>query len=219
MTGRALVAAAFFTLAAVGAEAPQFPRLTLVSKTHVLLSHLPPLSELEGLGDQLDSGLTTTAIFRVEPMERDQIDGQRIGGATVEVRYELWDRQYLVATMGIGGEVGRSTHPSRAALESWWAQLELPVLELAPRGPTPTHARVTLDFVPFSRSEQLDTQLWLIESVYRAEGTRGNETSRSPDGRSGPVDRILEVLLSTSVRRRATTSASWNVEITVKDSP
>ena len=191
---------ALVTVAAAAAQ----PSLEL-EDGKVVLGALPPVLADEEVTRQLTTGLTATLAFRVEA-------AGAVGGARVEIRYELWDEEFYVTTVGIDGRPSRATVPSREALDAWWAGLRLAVFDAgsAP-DPAPESARVILEVVPFSHSEQLDTQRWFEESVQRAEQGKNEGISRSAEGGEESLGRVFGVLIATSIRRRAVTSYRWDV--------
>ncbi len=221
-------------VAALPAAAQEPPRLRLVDGTRLVLRDLPPTLGREEIVRHLDSGLTTSLVFTVEPVGLDAT-----GTATVQVRYELWDELYLVAAIDGAGRVERSSQGSLRELDTWWADLELPVLELpvpelavpdaAVRDPgvpdavdpasRPRKARVTLDVIPFSLSEQVDARRWFAETVRRAEQGRRDGASRPVEETGGSVEQVFDVLIATSIRRRAVISTSWTLEISEEPPP
>ena len=86
-------------------------------------------------------------------------------------------------------------------------------------GAAPNTARVILEVVPFSHSEQLDTRRWFEESVQRAEQDKNEGISRSAEGGDESLGRVFSVLIATSIRRRAVTSYRWDVDWPGRSSP
>ncbi len=134
----------------------------------VHLSDLPAILEDEKVAPELTKGLTTTFLFRVEAL--DGRGARSVGGARVEVRYELWDEVFHLLILGTDGRPRRGQVDSMEALNSWWGSLRLPVLSgNGSYSEAGRRLRVSLDVVPFSRAEESDTQRWFAESVRRAE--------------------------------------------------
>jgi hypothetical protein len=197
--------AGLLMLAAVAVDAQ--PELELEGG-RVVLGDLPPVLADDEVTRQLTTGLTATLAFRVE------VAGI-VGGCRIEIRYELWDEVFHVTTLEIDRPPASTTLASREALEEWWSRLRLAVvdptvLDAASR-PPPQVARVILEVVPFSHSEQLDTQRWFEESVQRAEQGKNEGISRSTEGGEESLGRVFSVLIATSIRRRAVTSYRWDV--------
>ena len=180
----------------------------------LVLSSLPPVLADAEVTRQLTTGLTATLAFRVEA-------NGVVGGARIEIRYELWDEVFHVTTVEIDGRPTRATLTSREALDGWWSGLQLAVLEAADSAPgaAPNTARVILEVVPFSHSEQLDTRRWFEESVQRAEQDKNEGISRSAEGGDESLGRVFSVLIATSIRRRAVTSYRWDVDWPERSSP
>ena len=196
------------TLAAVAQDAP---RLELDENRHLVLSRLPPLLSDKMIDPQLRTGLTTTFVFSVTAA--GSRGGKSRGGARLEIRYDLWDEVFHVAKLEITGEVERKTIDSAEALAAWWAGLRLIVLDAQTVRATANQARVDLDLLPFSRSEQLDTQRWYSESVGRAEHDPDGEGVRSPSGDSNSMEQVFGLLIATSIRRRPLYSHDWILDL------
>ena len=176
----------------------------------ILLTALPPILEQEEVAKQLGKGLTTTFAFRVNlPVA----GGQAAGGARAEIRFELWDEVFHVATIGVDGRISRRVISSHEELLVWWRDLALAVLdgstEAAARA---SEARLILDVVPFSRAEQDETQRWFAEGVGRTEGA-GESISDSPDDREGSLEQVFSILIATSIQRRALISYRWTLDL------
>lgn len=169
----------------------------------VMLGALPPVLVDEQVERQLTTGLTATLAFRVEA-------GGAVGGARVEIRYELWDEVFHVTTLGIDGRPQRETIVSRGDLDAWWAELSLPVFDDETPFDDAGTVRVILEVVPFSHSEQLDTQRWFEQSVQRAEEGRNEGISHPAEGDES-LGRVFSVLIATSIRRQALTSYRWDL--------
>ena len=199
------------------APAPAFEIEPRPEPSRLLLVTPPPILAEPEVARQLTTGLTATLAFRVEVAGVPESEG--VGGARVEVRYELWDEVFHVRSLDAGGRAQQVTIASSAELESWWSEQRFVVLEPAPSiAVQPRTARVTLDVVPFSHSEQLDTQRWFEEAVLRNEGA-GSEAAQSAQGGNESLGRVFSVLLATSIRRQALMSYRWNVSLPERKSP
>ncbi len=207
--------------------AAEIPRLELVDG-QLVLTALPPILDDEEVRPHLTSGLTTTLAFRVELRDAH---GRKIEGtARAEIRYELWDDVFTVvswcpfgatatfqppdpgAGSGDFGQLERRTLESRAALRDWWRHLRLVVasgLDPLDQG----SGRVFADVVPFSEAEQDDTQRWFSESIDEARRSSAEDVSLSADERAETLSRTFNLLMATSIRRRAVLTYRWNVPI------
>ena len=192
------------------AVAEQPPRAEIYDDGHMVVSGLPEI-----LGDQevmrhLSSGLTTTFSLRAE------IKGAKlVGGARVDVRYELWDEVYQAVAVGIDGRGERRDFDDLEALLVWWHERQLLVFE-GQEGKVAQGDSIalTLDVVPFSQSEKEDTQRWFSRSFA---ATRGGESARITDSaerRGDSLEKVLGVLMATSIQRRAVLSHEWTVAVT-----
>lgn len=179
-----------------------------------VVSELPPLLGDEEMRRQLDTGLTTSLVFRLTWRNRQ---GKKIeGGARAQIRYELWDELYEVAVLDAEGRLRRTRAKSFEALASWWEELRLLVLVSEPaaelRDPRfRPSARLSLEVVPFSRAEQQDAQRWFSESLEKAGRGNTEEVARSVE-EPAKLSRVLGLLMATSIQRRAILTHRWSVE-------
>lgn len=190
------------------------PALEVDGEHNLLLHGLPPILEEEEVHRQLTTGLTTSFAFRTDLLQTR--NGKSIGGARVDIRYELWDEDFHVLAVGIDGRPRRHVVASLDELLVWWRELHLPILDLDSLAAEPAidaAVRITLDVVPFSHSEQVDTQRWFSESVTRAGQNRTDGTSSSPDDGEDSLGRVFGVLMATSIQRRALMSYRWTLEL------
>jgi hypothetical protein len=191
-------------LAATGPEAP-----TVEVRERVLaVSNLAPVLARPEVRPHLMTGLTTTLLLEVSAVDGE---GHRAkGGGRVDVRYELWDEVFLVNALGIDGRVRRESLPSFDRLLGWWRGLDLPVVATAPlSGGGPWTVAVRLSVIPFSQSEQRDTQRWLADSIERPQ--RGEAAAPTP--RSEPLTGTLDALLATSIKRQRLVSYDWHLVV------
>ena len=200
-----MVACLLLTVPAVAAADPVLSR---DKANRMVLSGLPPILESPEIAPELRSGLTTTFLFRASAPGKE--GGKAEGAARVEIRYELWDEVYLVTLLDGRGEAQRVSLDSLQALTRWWSELRLVVLDGESVRRSSRPARIALEVLPFSRSEELDTQRWYSESVSRAEG--GIEGSNVQAG-GGSVERVFTPLVATSIQRRPVTSYDWVIPL------
>jgi hypothetical protein len=116
--------------------------------------------------------------------------------------FDSWDEVFLVQILDGAGERHEHVLSSFEELEGWWVELRL-VLLASPVVGGGEEAKVVLDVIPFSRSEQLDTQRWLADSV-----SRGERSGGTPQG-GDSLGRVFSVLIATSIQRRPVTSYRW----------
>lgn len=180
----------------------------------VVLSGLPPILADDEVRAQLETGLTTTLLFHLEPRDRDAPTGAR-----VEIRYELWDEVFHVAAVTADGRLERSVLASFEDLGEWWSRLKLVVVAPGTSWRAGRRARVVLDVVPFSQAERDDTERWFSEVIAAAAGSGREEVDRSPDDREESLGSVLSVLIATSIQRRALTTYQWAVQLPEEGSP
>jgi hypothetical protein len=175
-------------------------RLGLDRNGRLTLQGLPAVLADSEVERHLSSGLTTSFVLRARyPGAGDS------GAARVDVRFELWDEIYLVTLADGEGSVSELELSSRPDLERWWAEVEVVLTGPAEESPAETpNAKLTLDLVPFSQAELVDTQRWLAESMG---GSRGG----APEGMG--VSRAVAALIATSMQRRAVRSWSWSLPV------
>jgi hypothetical protein len=182
-----------------------------------VLHSLPAVLDDDAVSPHLFRGLTTTFFFRVEPAGGRVRKPLPPPGVTIEIRYELWDEVFHVATGTADGRVEIRTLESFGDLESWWRGLRVVVAGGEPvrdgLDPPPREARVELDVVPFSQAEQRDTQRWFSESLEDAGKTAAEEVAESADRTPDTLERTFHLLMATSIQRRALASYRWTVPI------
>lgn len=209
-TASELVLMALLAAASAGRAAADEASLVRGRDELILLTELPAILEEEEVAAELGTGLTTTFVFR---LDLPVAGGQAAGGARTEIRFELWDEVFHVATVGVNGRVSRSVISSHEELLVWWRELALAVLDGSSKvAARATKARVTLEVVPFSRAEQDDTQRWFAKGVGRTEGA-GERVSDSPDDREGSLEQVFSVLIATSIQRRALITYRWTLDL------
>jgi len=207
--------ALFVSSSVLWAEGPILERET---ESWFVLTGLPPVLSAGEVEPHLTKGLTTTFVFVVDLLGVSQ--GKQAGGARVEIRYELWDEVFHATTTDIGGKVTREVIDSIENLVTWWEGQRLRVVDLdVLSSGVGSQARVRLDVVPFSRTEQRETQEWFARSVSAAELARNEGASASVDGSSGGQDGVFSVLIATSIQRRPLTSYRWTIDLPRERSP
>ncbi len=181
--------------------------------TPLALTGLPPVLGDEVIREELHSGLTNTLLLLVKV---DPDHGRKLRGAVaIDIRYELWDEVYLLTTTTLDGQGRQEQADSFEALLAWWQDLRLDIL--APGTLAGQHGRaaeIELSLLPFSQAEQRDAQLWLTRSV-TSDGPRSTADAVRAKGRvEGTNDRVLDILVATSIKRRSTYSFRWPATIT-----
>lgn len=198
MLRRAGVLLAMLALGAGGAS----PRpKAAIARSGALTITLPAaLLRSREVRQQLTSGLTTVFILAVDAKD----DGRTTkGGAKIDVRFALWEEQYLVTLTDPTGQERKLTFAGETELARWWG--EHPVVVIPPRrfGPR-VDVEVKLKMLPFSSQEQSDTQRWLSRTL---------SANRGPTGEVTPAQsaEILRIIVETSIRRRPLLEYQWSL--------
>ncbi len=154
----------------------------------------------------LDSGLTTTFVLRLQPRGKEPV-----GGARLEIRYEPWDQVYHVRARGSDGESRRRTLRSFDELQLWWRALRLPVLAADAES---ERLRLVLDVIPFSAAEERDAERWLAGKLSKAASGRRNadDVGQGRDETPEALSQTLNALIATSIRRDPLQTFRWVCE-------
>ena len=161
------------------------------SDLYVWLTGLPNVLDEAEIDQELHSGLTNSWTF--------QLVHQRTvaGSATVAIRWDLWDEQYVVQIEDLSGSQEMKIDSDE--IGRWWDGLRLAV---RPMNATyeASSVRVRISFAPFSQEEE--------------NGKRG--TGSRPPAKNNSLTRsvsngLLGALVVTSVRRTAIWERSWEV--------
>lgn len=194
----------------------QPPPLLSSGDSGLTLTRLPPILEQAEIRRQLDTGLTTTFLLKVTG--RDQAGRAMRGGARVQIRYELWDEIYQLASEDLAGHIERGNFDSLEALVKHWQELSLEVIPLngsiVPSAQT--RFKVELDVIPFSRSEEQDTRRWFSESIERSGRGNAENVGQVSEERSETLGEVFNLLMATSIQRRAIMDFHWQVPISRK---
>lgn len=209
LAGLALFSA--LLLAAPALRAAGRPAVALGKDRLLVVSALPGVLAEPSVKPHLSTGLTTSLV--IEVTASDGRGGKARGGGRVDIRYELWDEVFLVNRADASGRSRRESLPSFERLEEWWRRLEiaaLPTGGLDPGGNWDVKVRVSV--IPFSQSEQRETQRWFSDSIGQARGESaeaapGETPAESPDR----LSEALDLLIATSIKRRSIVSYAWTV--------
>lgn len=196
-------------LAVLGAAAPRDDVPHVVARPDGAIVIRLPAGPITGdrAKTQLRSGLTTA--FALLTKGRDSDGHERKLGARVEIRYELWDENYIVVVLDGTGRRESRTIDNYAHLVDWWTHT--PILLAAPSplrqiGPV----TVSLDMVPFSPEEEADTQRWLAHSLNTS---NSRASSGQSPGSPQPSEGLLDIIIGTAIHRQAILSFHWDVRV------
>ncbi|HEX3532134.1 MAG TPA: hypothetical protein VH988_34170 [Thermoanaerobaculia bacterium] len=196
-------------LAAGAASAAEGPLFTIGRDGVLLLGALPDILSRPEVRPHLATGLTTTFALRVTAT--DETGTKTRGGGRIDVRWEPWDEVFFTAALGADGRARRESLPSLDRLAAWWNSLEIPAATgLAPGGRWTV--RVEVNVIPFSASEQRDTQRWFSDSLGQAPPPAPSASSQeqSAAARQVPANGgVLDLLIATSIKRHSLISFNW----------
>ena len=171
------------------------------------LRRLPPLLSEQMVARHLDTGLTTSFVFSVDA-------GRSLrGAAQIRIRYDLWDERYTVERRDARPDSPAAAVLTKAGLGEWWRSLELVVSSSVPSA-RPEKAKITLQVLPFSQTEQRDAQEWLLRS-FRTTGENAPPGEGSPASEA-PLRNLYGSMLAASIGQRSLITYSWTVPVTVE---
>jgi len=190
-------------------EAASGPYWSVGQDGTLVVSGLPDILARPEVRPHLKTGLTTTFIVRVTASDET---GSKVKGAgRADVRWELWDEVFLTASLGASGRARSEALPSFERLMAWWRGLALPVAAgLAPGGRW--QVKVEVSVVPFSRSEQRDTQRWFSDTLGRPERPAPRPPGSDEDveiDRGASLNGLLDLLIVTSIKRPNLATYVW----------
>jgi hypothetical protein len=202
---RSAALCALLALAAGSLQAAtEHPSFTVGRDGSLTVVGLPDILSRPEVKPHLSTGLTTTFALRITAVDET---GKKVdGGGRIDVRWEPWDEVFLTVAIGVDGRARRDSVPSLDRLVAWWKGLEiLAAAGLAPGGRW--DVRVEVNMIPFSASEQRDTQRWFSDSLgQKSTTTPGTVTQQQP-----PADPngVLDLLIATSIKRRRLARYAW----------
>ncbi|MCP4896900.1 MAG: hypothetical protein GY906_07980 [bacterium] len=203
---RAAVVALALSLSVAGFA--QEPTATVVSDT-VVVEGLTSMLDAEEVSSRLTSGLTNTFVIEVAVRY-----GRRVatrGAARVDVRWELWDDEFLVSWIDLTGTINRLTATSLDELVAWWNGARFAV---APAPPRDSKAKplvtITVGFLPFSNSESNAARSWLSQSM--SGSSNDPEGPNEPGGGAEP-GRVIDLVVATSIVSESIFEKRWTVPL------
>ena len=193
-------------LAAGALRAADRPAFAVGRDGGLTVSGLPDVLSRPEVKPHLATGLTTT--FAVRVTATDETGKSVKGGGRIDVRWEPWDEVFLTTAVGIDGRVRQESVPSMERLVSWWRGLEI----LAGLGLMPAarwDVRIDLRVIPFSASEQRDTQRWFSDSLGAKPGAQTHAQEGAGVAPQASQSGILDLLIATSIKRRSVVRYTW----------
>lgn len=190
--------------------AAQSLQLETTAGGHLVLHRLPAVLDHHLVQVKLTTGLTTTFYFRVGRDRRRP----SLGGAEISLRYDLWEEVFLLTIRDGLGATRTESQPANR-LEEWWSELRIPAAARSSlpegfgAGESSPKLQVSLTVLPFSSSELADTKRWFSRT-----GATGWRRSTEPENVAGASSHLFDLLLGTSLERKALLSKSWTVRVT-----
>lgn len=188
MVGRAAVIVSLFFAALTYAQ--HRPTFTVQSGGNVVATLPVSVLHSPAVRKQLASGLTTTFVVAA----RQQ---QRVTGARLEIRFDLWDEVWHVRRVEPDRREERQRLASMDALEKWW-HTPLRIFNAADRA---MPLQVELNVLPFSASEEEDARQWIA---------KGGGAAR-PSGEG-----LVDVLIGTTLSAKPIIRWRWEVQVAAK---
>jgi hypothetical protein len=193
-------------LAAVQPPAPSVD----TARDGLALTRLPPILAEEEVRKQLATGLTTSFVFAADARSAS---GHKVkGAARVDVRYDLWDEVYLVTRIDGSGHAERVSFPTFERLAEWWRGARL-VLVRAPADAGAQRLDVRLRIIPFSQSEQLDTQRWFSQALSAEKAGSAGAVSDAVEDQPESFSQVINLLMATSIGRPALLEYEWKLPV------
>jgi len=191
----------------VALKAAEGPFWTVGRDGTLLIGGLPDILSRPEVRPHLTSGLTTT--FAVQVTASDETGSKVKGGGRIDVRWELWDEVFLTSAVGAAGRLRPESLPSFERLVAWWRGLEIPMAaRLAPGGRW--QVKVEVSVVPFSRSEQRDTQRWFSDTLGKGEAPEPRTPNAAEQAEPGStLSGLLDLLIVTSIKRPNLATYVW----------
>ena len=175
------------------------PGFALQEGRRLMISLPEPHLTEPRVNKMLYSGLTTSFAFALRA--RSEGGGVLVGGARVDVRYEPWDEVFYV-TLVVADRKENTTLASFRELVVWFTDYHIPIADMRGFAPQVWRLDLLLKVLPFSESEQADTQKWFAETL-------SNESNKNDP------NTVLDVLLATSIKRKSLISDSWSLELSL----
>lgn len=181
-----------FVLLAAAAFAAAQPRPAFSVHPGGAVSVTLPVSILQtaAVKKHLASGLTTTFVVAARQRER-------LTGARIEIRYDLWDEVWLVRRIELDGRAERQRLASMEALEKWWRT----PLRIFNGAVATLPLQVDLSVLPFSASEEEDARQWIAKG--------GGVATPSGEG-------LVDVLIGTTLAAKPIIRWRWDVQVGVR---
>jgi len=185
-------------LLAIGGEnEPSF----MVNAEHTLMLSLPrELLDRPKVAKMLQSGLTTTFLMTLRARSTSGNYLSEKGTlARVDVRYEPWDEVFYLTLFQFNHQLEKLTIANFDALVDFFSGDKIKLSTMAGFNDLHWIFQLELKVLPFSESEQAQTQNWFADKLGR------NTNKQDPN-------KVLDLMLATSIKRSPVTSEFWRLE-------
>ena len=199
-----------FTLVCTAAFAAETgrPAYTVTADGFVAVSFPSEVLRHADVRRQLTSGLTTSFVVVATS------GSARVrSGARIEVRYDLWDEQFLVMKLDQDLRPTQQTFASFDALEKWWRGAAVRLVRVPPNT-SPLRMELELTVLPFSSAEEHQTREWLSRSatVGRPAGTVPNRQPQSTDA-PATSSALIDAIIGTTIHARPLLTFRWRTDV------
>lgn len=184
------------------------PAYAVTPEGFVAVSFPAEVLRSEEVRRQLTSGLTTSFVVNATA------GTARVhSSARVEVRYDLWNEQFLVRKIELDGRLTTHTFLSLDAFEKWWRAAAIRLVRV-PSNTSPLRVELELTVLPFSAAEQHQTREWLSKSA----GV-GGPSQPAPRGSAPASDvpasssTLIDALIGTTIHARPLLTFRWRTDV------
>ncbi|MBI2837396.1 MAG: hypothetical protein HYX75_03730 [Acidobacteria bacterium] len=176
-----------------------------------LLLNLPrePMED-EEIRRRLASGLTTT-LELVGVVEADTRK-LTLSPASIDIRYDLWEEQFLVKRMDTGRAPSTRSLLSIEAIVDWLRAEPLRIASLQGVDRRATiSVRVRCYVTPFSKAEEGRAKEWFSQALrVPSAGEGGGRAPQRAAGGEAEKQSVFAMLISTGIARRAVRTYDWS---------
>jgi hypothetical protein len=185
------------------------PSYTVTADGVIAVSFPAEVLRDEEVRRNLTSGLTTSfAVLATAGADRTR------SAARIEVRYDLWDEQFLVRKIESDGHVSDVKLSSAEALEKWWRAASVRLARL-PRPNGPLRVELEMTVYPFSVAEEHRTREWLARSASAAGSSlpRGQTADGTTPVAGATSSALIDALIGTTIHARPLLTFRWRTDV------
>lgn len=202
-------------LAAGAVPAESTPPQASLDGERIVITSIPDIFGEPAVQENLTTGLTTSLRLSAEVV--DQSGHATRSGLLVEIRYELWEERFLLRTVS-PATTEELELVSAEELSAWWRSLILAVPARGLDEEDRWRIRVQLAVLPFSQLEEQDARRWFLRSVRPGDAlpqpTPSGADPEAPAAAEAPGNSLLELVMTTGIRRQSVLSYDWRIVLT-----